>query len=226
MISVVVRTKNEIQWIHRCLSAIALQNYPKFEVVVVDNESTDGTLDIVKKFGCRLVTIKDADFTFGRSLNIGIETCRGDFIAMVSGHCVPLNERWLQMLRGSFNDQRVAGVYGRQEPLPDTDPFNKRDLWTTFGTERKVQSKDFFFHNANSMILRRIWRDVPFDDEISGVEDRDWAKKVLARGHRIVYQPDGSVYHFHGIHHGRDEKRAARVVRVIELIHQRNPLNT
>jgi hypothetical protein len=41
---------------------------------------------------------------------------------------------------------------------------------------------------------------------------------VLELGHKVVYEPSASVYHFHGINHGRDAARAARVVRVIELI--------
>jgi GT2 family glycosyltransferase len=77
------------------------------------------------------------------------------------------------------------------------------------------------FHNANSMIRRSVWMAVPFDEEISGVEDRDWARKVLARGYQIVYEPLASVYHHHGIHQGLDPDRAERVVRVIQMIGDR-----
>ena len=68
------------------------------------------------------------------------------------------------------------------------------------------------------MIRRDLWEALPFDETIAGVEDRDWAKRVLGRGYRVVYEPAASVYHFHGINHGRDQARAARVARVIELI--------
>jgi glycosyltransferase involved in cell wall biosynthesis len=219
VISVVIRTKNEERWLRRCLTAVALQSYRPVEVIVVDNVSTDGTVGIAKEFGCRILSIDDCEFTFGRALNRGIAVARGELIAILSGHCIPLNERWLSCLAASFVDELVAGVYGRQEPLPDSDPFDKRDLWTTFGLERRVQTRDIFFHNANSIILRRVWNEVPFDEEISGVEDRDWAKKVLGRGYKIVYEPNASVYHHHGIHQGRNVERAERVVRVIELIH-------
>jgi rhamnosyltransferase len=102
--------------------------------------------------------------------------------------------------------------------LPDSNAFDKRDLWTTFGLERRIQRKDFFFHNANSMIQKRVWEEIPFDEEISGVEDRDWAKKVLGMGYAIIYEPSASVYHYHGIHQGRNVERAERVARVIDLI--------
>ncbi|WP_447972113.1 glycosyltransferase family 2 protein [Nitrospira sp. Kam-Ns4a] len=220
MISIVVRTKNEERWIGRCLSAIAGQAFPDFEVIVVDNASTDGTLEIVKRFDAKLVTISDEAFTFGRSLNLGIEAARGEFVAIISGHCIPATDQWLYRLWRNFQlDPAVAGAYGKQDPLPDTNSLDKRDLLTVFGLERRVQEKDYFFHNANSMIRRSVWEQIPFDEEIAGVEDRDWARRVLDEGHKIVYEPYAAVYHHHGINHGGDRARADRVARVIELIH-------
>lgn len=221
MISVVIRTKNEETWIGRCLSAVAAQNYPEFEVILVDNDSTDRTLEIVSGYECKLVKISDQDFSFGRSLNWGIRAAKGPFVAMISGHCVPVNDRWLLNLQAAFSGEDVAGVYGRQVPLPDTRADDKRDLWTTFGIEPRIQKRDFFFHNANSMIRKDIWDQVPFDEEISGVEDREWGREMIGRGYQIAYEPAASVYHYHGIHHGRNLERSTRVARVIELINHR-----
>ena len=218
MISLVIRTRNEASWIERCLAAVALQDLPDWEVVLVDNASTDDTRRLARRYGCRIVSISGRAFSYGRSINLGIRRAKGDLVAILSGHCVPVHDRWLSALAAHFDDPSVAGVYGRQVPLPDSHAFDKRDLWTTFGVERRVQQKDYFFHNANSMIRRAVWRELPFDEQISGVEDRDWARKVLARGHRIVYEPLAGVYHHHGIHHSRDPDRAERVVRVIQMI--------
>jgi glycosyltransferase involved in cell wall biosynthesis len=218
VISVVIRTKNEERWIGRCLRAVLAQDCDDFEVIVVDNESTDGTLRVAGDFDCQLLTIPQAEFSHGRSINLGVGVAKGELIAILSGHCIPVNDTWLRRLAATFVAPDVAGVYGRQEPLPDTNDFDKRDLWTTFGVERRVQSRDYFFHNANSMIRRDLWESVPFNEDLTGVEDRDWAKRVLELGHKVVYEPAASVYHFHGINHGRDAARAARVVRVIELI--------
>jgi len=218
MISVVIRTRNEEEWISRCLAAVSRQDYHDFEIVVVDNESSDRTLELVSEFDCKVVHIDQNSFSYGRAINEGIRASSGDLVAILSGHCVPLNQAWLSMLRAAFDHPLVAGVYGRQEPLPDTDPFDKRDLWTTFGIERRVQLRDFFFHNANSMIRRSVWETIPFDEVIAGVEDRDWAKRVVQRGYRVVYEPAASVYHYHGIHQGGNRERAERVARVIEVL--------
>lgn len=216
--SVVIRARNEAEWLGRCLYAVVNQSLPEFEIVVVDNDSTDQTVAVAESFHARIVSVRRDRFTFGRALNEGIRESRGRYIAVLSGHCIPRDDLWLASLLASFQDPEVAGVYGRQEPLPDTSDIDKRDLWTTFGIERRVQRKDYFFHNANSMIRRRVWERHPFNEELNSLEDRVWAREVLADGqYVVVYEPQASVYHHHGIHQGRDEKRAARVTRVIEM---------
>ena len=217
-VSVVIRTKNEARWIDACLFAVMNQDYPDFEVILVDNESTDATLEIASRYDCRVVHLSDEEFNFSLALNRGIEKGRGDLVAILSGHCVPVNEQWLARMAMNFDDDRVVACYGKQEPLPDSSPFDKRDLWITFGLDRKVQKRDYFFHNGNSMVRRDVWRETPFNENIHGVEDQDWAKKVLKNGSRIVYEPTASVFHHHGIHHDRSQARVDRVVRVIELI--------
>ena len=219
-VSVIIRTKNESQWIGTCLQAVARQDYPDFEVIVVDNDSTDDTLSIVGRHDCKVVHIGDNEFNFSRALNRGIEVSDGTLLAMLSGHCLPADEQWLARLAMNFRDPRVVAVYGKQDPMRDSNPYDKRDLWITFGLDRKVQKRDYFFHNANSMIRRSVWDRIPFNEEINGVEDQDWAKKALKNDARIVYEPSARVFHHHGIHHGQSESRVSRVVRVIELIQQ------
>lgn len=216
--AVVVRTKNEEAWIARVFDALARQVDVEAEIVVVDNDSTDATVEVARRYACRVVNIPDREFTHGRALNLGIRETTADLVAVLSGHCVPVNERWLLRFAANFNAPSIAGVYGRQEPLPDSTAFDKRDLWTTFGRDRRIQRRDHFFHNANSMIRRSVWAEVPFNEALPGVEDRDWARRVQDLGWRIAYEPHASVYHHHGIHQGRDEDRAVRVARVIELI--------
>ena len=220
-VSIVIRTKNESFWLPKLLFAIENQSYDNIEVIVVDNESEDDSVKIAESFGCRIVNITQTEFTYGRSLNMGIEVATGEYIVLISGHCVPVDDMWITNLVKSFlNNENVVGVYGKQIPLPDSSDFDKRDLWTTFGNERKVQTKDFFFHNANSIIRKDIWDRYPFDEVTKGVEDRLWAKEMISKGYTIVYEPAAVVYHQHGIHQGRCDNRAKRVVNVIKDIYE------
>lgn len=223
MLSVIVRCKNEARWMSRCLYALANQRLRDIEVIVVDNESTDGTAAIAQSRGATVITIGDSEFTYGRAINVGIRQAKWPVVSVLSAHCVPINDLWADYLAAAATSRPgVAGAYGRQDPLPDTPDFDKRDLWLTFRSERLHQRRDVFFHNANSALCRSVWQDHPFDEQINGQEDREWAQRMIALGYSLVYEPHARVYHHHGIHQGRNEARAARVVRVIEHLHKRN----
>src|SRR3989304_5738040 len=217
MVSIIVRTKNEERWITSCLTAVFKQHNKDFEVIIVDNESTDKTIEKALQFDiAKIVTC--TDYKPGLALNMGIREAKGEYIVCLSGHCIPVNERWLTNLLRNFDDTELAAVYGRQEPLAFTQDADKRDLSIIFGLDRRVQRKDSFFHNANSMIRKSLWEEVPFDETVTNIEDRIWAEKMLQRGYRLVYEPEAGVYHYHGIHHAGDKNRCASVVRILESL--------
>ncbi len=216
LVSIIVRTKNEERWIGSCLRAIQRQTYRNYEIILVDNLSTDQTVAKAAPFGVKLVRIDK--FLPGKSLNDGIRASRGEILVCLSGHCIPVNEVWLGNLVRNLGDSDVAGVYGRQEPLSFSSDLDKRDLLITFGLDRKVQVRDSFFHNANSAMRRAVWDRFPFDETVTNIEDRVWARQVLSAGMKIVYEPEASVYHWHGIHQEMNSERARNVVRIMEQI--------
>jgi glycosyltransferase involved in cell wall biosynthesis len=216
MISIIVRTRNEERWISSCLDAVSRQTRKDFEIVLVDNASTDKTVDKARQFGVNVVSIDE--YRPGAAINRGIQAARGDFIVCLSGHCIPVNDEWLENLVRELDDESIAGVYGRQEPLAFTSDLDKRDLLITFGLDRRVQVKDTFFHNANSAFRRDVWEAYPFDEDVAHIEDRIWASQVLAAGFKLVYEPMASVYHHHGIHHAADPVRCGNIIKIIESI--------
>lgn len=215
-VSIILRSWNEEKWIGACLSAIFKQDYKNFEVILVDNMSTDQTVKKARQYPVHIVSIDD--FLPGKAINLGIRKSKGDFIVCLSAHCIPVNDSWLSNLLKNFDDSNVAGVYGRQEPMSFTSDTDKRDLLTVFGLDRKVQIKDSFFHNANSMIRRDIWEAIPFDETTTNIEDRLWAQEVLKRGYHIIYEPQARVFHYHGIHQNQDRERCVNVVKILESL--------
>lgn len=212
--SLIIRTKNEERWIASCLESVFNQNYDDFEVILVDNMSEDGTVAKAQQFPVKLVTIER--YKPGESINVGIAASSGDVIVILSGHCVPTNNDWLKNLIAPLENKKIAGVYGRQQPMSFTTDRDKRDLLTVFGLDPKIQKKDTFFHNANSAILRSTLEKFPFDEETPHIEDRLWAHDVLAAGMEIYYEPAASVYHYHGIHQDDNPKRRRNVVQILE----------
>lgn len=214
-VSIIIRTKNEERWIGHCLKMVFAQSHKDLEVILVDNASTDNTVGIAKRFPMAKIINIDA-FKPGAAINAGIRQSTGQFLVCISAHCVPQTAQWLSALLKNFDDTQVAGVYGRQLPMSFSEPSDKRDLLITFGLDRRVQVKDYFFHNANSMIRRSVWEKIPFDEAATNIEDRIWGKAVIEAGHKLVYEPEAAVYHHHGIHQDNDRARARSVVSVIE----------
>ncbi len=212
--SIIIRTKNEEQWIETCLTSIFKQKKVNFEVIIVDNNSTDKTLARAKKFNVKIINIKK--YLPGKALNLGASKAKGDYLVCLSAHCIPENNLWLDNLIKGLKLKNVAAVYGKQKPLPYSSSFDKRDLYNIFGDDRRIQKKDTFFHNANSVIKRRVWKKFKFDEKTPHIEDRIWSNQILKKNYRIIYEPKASVFHWHGINQEMDKKRCDKIVEILE----------
>lgn len=220
MISIIIRTFNEERWIRECLRRIQQQTLQDVEIVLVDNNSADQTVARAKQVypDLKLVTIDK--YLPGLAINAGIRAASGEYIAILSAHCLPVKDDWLEVLLTNCEDAAVAGVYGRQIPTSYSSAQDKRDLLVTFGLDKRIQKKDIFFHNANSLIRRELWERFPFDEQVTNIEDRVWAKQVIDAGFVLVYEPEAAVYHYHGIYQNNDERRVQGAVRVMEVLEQ------
>ena len=219
LISIIIRTKNEERWIESCLNKILDQKRVNFEIILVDNQSKDKTIQIASKVlkqKKKFKILKIKKFLPGKAINLGVKHSKGKFICCLSAHCIPYDNLWLYRLKKNLKSDKVAAVYGRQVPLPYTSDINKRDLINTFGLDKKVQKKDSFFHNANSMFKKNIWKKKNFDNNVTNIEDRVWAHNILRLGFNIIYEPLAKVYHFHGIHQDMDPKRCSNIVKIME----------
>ena len=96
-VSIIIRTKNEERWITSCLQSIFKQSFKNFEIIIVDNQSNDKTLEKAKKFKIsKILHIKD--YLPGKALNLGIENSKGKYIVCLSAHAIPINNNWLKFL--------------------------------------------------------------------------------------------------------------------------------
>jgi glycosyltransferase involved in cell wall biosynthesis len=198
-IGVVIRTLNESELIGTCVETLRRQHGPfDLDIIVVDSGSTDGTVEIARSNGSRILELPPGDFDYSKALNLGIEAVRGDLVVSLSAHAIPVDDHWLERLTSPFDDPRVAGASSRQVPWPDAPWQEVHRLKHQFDETRRVYGgggDDIVFSNAASVVRRSVWLRQPFT--LPAVEDLDWAKRVVAAGWTIIYEPGTAVYHSH-----------------------------
>ncbi len=215
-VSVVVPTLNAGPGFERLLEKISAQegDFDR-EILVVDSGSTDGTDELARRYGGVVHRIRRQEFNHGATRNLGISLARGEYVALTVQDAVPLDERWLAaMVENLERDERVAGVYGRQIPRPEsgaltrvlvnslaTGSLERREQFVGYPEQyRKMPSRKrrrlAAFDNVSSCLRRSVWEKLPFEKTNFG-EDLRWGKMVVEAGYKIVYEPRSAVVHSH-----------------------------
>jgi glycosyltransferase involved in cell wall biosynthesis len=197
-VSVVIRTFNEEQHIGKLLRGIQNQTLaPDVEVIVVDSGSTDGTVDVARPFGVRLVNITPEEFSFGRALNRGIAVATAPFVVIASAHVYPVYNDWLERMIAPFSNERIAVTYGKQRGC-ETTQYSEHQIVARWFPDRSVRVQETpFCNNANSAIRRSLWAETPYDEELTGLEDLAWARIMFERGLRVSYVAEAEIIHVH-----------------------------
>jgi len=195
--SIVIRCCNEDRHIGRLLDGIFQQTVQDVEVIVVDSGSTDRTLEIASGYPVRILNIRPSEFSFGRSLNRGCREATKEFIVIASAHVYPVYDSWIESLIAPFADPQVALVYGKQRSN-DRSKYSERQIllrWFPEGSD--FNQRHPFCNNANSVIRRSLWEKMPYDEDLTGLEDVDWANRSIQAGYKIAYSADAEVIHVH-----------------------------
>ncbi len=195
--SVIIRCFNEERHIGRLLSGLVRQSQPPDQIIVVDSGSTDATLAIASRFPVEVHAIAPDQFSFGRSLNIGCRATNGAVLVFASAHVYPVYDNWLEELTAPFSDPEIALSYGRQLGDDRTKYSESRVMARWFPSTSIARQDHPFCNNANAAVRRSAWESQPYDEELTGLEDLDWAKRVMERGQGISYVATAPVIHAH-----------------------------
>ena len=199
---VVIRCKNEMEWLPRVLNSIYNQSLKPTKIILVDNSSTDGSLNYAEQSGCTVLKYDRSEFNYSYALNLGINATTEQEVLILSAHCELVTDESVLNMIEVRHAYKAAGVFGRQIPTVHSNPIDTRDLVTVFGRERIVYESYPFFHNAFSLIERTAWEKCQFDEKHNGIEDRIWARQQALSGRKIIYEPESVVYHEHGLNRG------------------------
>lgn len=196
-VSVVIRAFNEEKHLGNLLEALDHQTFRDFETILVDSGSTDHTLSIASGYPVKVQHIKPSEFTFGRSLNLGLRAARGEIAVLASAHVLPLNDEWLSILVAPFADPRVALAYGKQRGGPGTKFSEAQHFLRWFPETTDLNQASAYCNNANLALRLDLWHKHPFDETLTGLEDLAWASFWKQQGYKIAYVAEAGVAHLH-----------------------------
>lgn len=212
-ITVVISTRNRGNLIADTLRSLLALDYPKMEVLVVDQSTDDVTRETVKQVGndprVRLHSTDTVGLAAGR--NIGASLSRSEIVAYTDDDCV-VTDGWLKTFDAEFRNPAVACVYGRLLPYDEhrgSAPPRER-TGTEGGFHPALQRAEYTTlvppwyvgHGGNMAFRRSVLMEMGAFDPLLGAggvlcsgEDADITYRLLSGAKLVVYAAEALVYH-------------------------------
>ena len=217
LFSVVIAVKNEEKYIEKCVESVFNQDFDgKYEVIVVDGMSTDGTSGLLeklqKKYDFKLFKNPKINAAAGR--NIGIKNSNGKYIAFVDGDAIPAYD-WLIQIKKVFEKKDVAGV-GGPDLLPEDSSDKEKNIGRVMtssiarggklnpSTQHSLMEEEKYVEHiptCNLCLKREVFDKVGFFDEsfVKG-QDLELNYRVVKAGFKLLYSPNITVVHYRKNH--------------------------
>lgn len=195
-VSVIIPVYNDPEGIRRCLKALIVQTYPGelFEIIVVDNGSTEHTQEVVREFD---VTLRVEDEIQGSyaARNTGIEAADGEIVAFTDADCTPDSE-WIQagVAKLGKTEADMAAGRVRFEFSEERTAAERFDASVNMRNDKNVG--DGIAKTANLFIRSRVFETVGmFPEHLLSGGDVYWTKSATDAGFELVYAPKAIVSH-------------------------------
>lgn len=199
-ISIIIRNRNENEYIGFAIQS-CLDYFNKPEIIVVDNNSTDDSLHTVNLFKDRTNSMKVitiANYSPGKALNFGVKEATNDIILILSAHSQITKLPSIE----TMDFKTYVAIFGKQIPIYKGKKITPRYIWSHFKDEPSVNmfsniENRQFLHNAFCFYSKQFLLDNPFDEILSGKEDRYWAEDIVKKGYKYYYDPNLVVNHYY-----------------------------
>ncbi len=199
--TVVVPAHNAAPTLGECLRALLHQTLPReaYEVLVVDDGSADGTAEVARALGVRVLRQPHRGAAAAR--NLGARHAQGGILCFTDADCRPAPD-WLAELLAPFQaDLGVAGVRGvyrsdQREPVARLVQWEYEDRYRRTETFPQIDFVDTYSaaYRTDLFLVHG-----GFDESFPGasVEDQEFSFRLATQGYRLVFQPRAVVYHRH-----------------------------
>ena len=208
-VSLVVRVFNEAAKLEKLFEDIGKQLYSgEVQVIVVDNCSRDRSVEVATSHGAEVVMLPRSEFTYPRSMNLGVEAASHDLVFLTVAHARLSNTFNLHAGARHFNrNDNTAGAFGTCLPAEGASYLER---WAAAGDPTLFLARPAkpirkcglgTLGATGAMISKRIWAELGrFDERYqAGGEDTALAKLMLEAGYTVVQEPAMTVHHSHGL---------------------------
>ena len=203
-ISVIVCTYNGSRTIRDCLEGLRRLDYPSFEVIIVNDGSTDDTAAIASEYGFRVISGRNHGLSHAR--NVGLRAARGDIVAYIDDDAYP-DPDWLRYLAAGFDGSTHVGIGGPNLPPPGDGPVAESVANAPGGPIHVLLSDREAEHipGCNMAFRREALLAIDgFDTQFrTAGDDVDVCWRLRERGWTIGFHPGAVVWH-----HRRNSVRA------------------
>jgi len=198
-ISVIIPSYNASRTIRQCLKAATSQAYSDYEVIVVDDASTDETAQLAEKFPVRLIR-QSYNQGAAAARNRGAKEGKGELFVFTDSDCVPPRD-WLQKITGYFKDPQAVSVSGMYQTENKNSPQARFIGYDIDFRLRQEPDDAAIFGTYNCAIRREIFSELGgFDEHFPGItlEDTDFGFRLGYRyPGRMLLAKDSFVGHYH-----------------------------
>jgi glycosyltransferase involved in cell wall biosynthesis len=189
--------KNAESTLARCLASIFASEEPPFEVIVVDDGSTDRSREIAAEFPVRLLR-NEASPGVSQARNLGAREARGDILFFTDSDVV-LEPRTLSVIARRLAEPGLDGIVGVQTEAPAFANFSSdyKNLWIRY-TYLKLEGDLSVLYSSVVAIRRDAFaRAGGFDSHYQrpNIEDSDLGKRLAERGARLRVDPEAQIVH-------------------------------
>jgi len=198
MISVVVPAYNAASTLDACLGALEAQTVDRrrYEVIVVDDGSTDATADVARSYDVQLIQQANAGPAAAR--NRGVQAARGELLLFTDADCAPAPD-WIEQITAPFSDPDVVGAKG----VYCTEQRALVARFVQLEYQRKVapmarQERIDFIDTYSAAYRREVFlANGGFDPALRVDEDQEFSFRLARKGYRLVFVPGAVVAHQH-----------------------------
>jgi len=216
-VSVIVPVYNDARRIGMCIEALLRQTYPRelYEVLIVDNGSDDGTVDVVRSYTVKLL-VENGKRSSYAARNRGIVHAKGEILAFTDADCIPRND-WIESGVASLKRQQGCGLVGgrivfyyKKSGRPNAVEIYDSILGLR---QREHIENGMFGATANVFTFRKVFEHAGlFDDTLRSGGDNEWGRRVHSLGYGLAYADDAVVAHPARHSFGELYKRLSRLV--------------